>query len=140
MDTIGMFLSILIFFVIPSFYAFSFIKDPSPVNYDIQIDSERLKCESYIERRLYDALTFRGYTVRTQVPCGKYRIDLVLSTSNLAIECDGKLYHSSLAQKAHDKRKDKYLKAHGWEVHRFSGSIIHNNLQKVVVKIEEHIH
>ena len=44
------------------------------------------KCESYIERRLYQALFSRGYSVKTQEWCGKYRIDLALVGPRIAIE------------------------------------------------------
>jgi very-short-patch-repair endonuclease len=89
------------------------------------IDRERLKCESPIERRLYDALQILGYYVQTQVPCGKYRIDLALPTYKIAIECDGKAYHSTPEQKTHDRRKDAYLRKNGWRVLRFSGRMIY---------------
>lgn len=99
-------------------------------------DSERFKCESVIERRLYDALKARGEYIRTQVPCGRYSIDIALPTHHLAIECDGKAYHSSKTQKAHDRRKDTFLRANGWKVLRFSGSRIHKDLNGILRRIE----
>lgn len=57
-------------------------------------DPESLKLESPIERRLYQALKFRGEYIETQVPCGKYRIDIALPAYRIAIECDGKAYHT----------------------------------------------
>ncbi|MED4534832.1 endonuclease domain-containing protein, partial [Metabacillus fastidiosus] len=87
----------------------------------------------------YTALTNRGYEVKTQVPCGKYRIDLVLPSYNLAIECDGKAYHSSTAQKAHDQRKNAYLRRSGWKVLRFTGSQINSNMAEVIKKIDNSI-
>ena len=51
--------------------------------------SEKYKCESPIERMVYDALEARGEYVRTQVPCGRYSIDIALPVYHLAIECDG---------------------------------------------------
>lgn len=97
----------------------------------------RNKCESYIERRLYDALTSRVYSVTTQVWCGKYRIDLALMGLRIVIECDGKDYHSSPDQKAHDRRKNAYLRRKGWKVIRFSGRQINQDLRKVLQRIEE---
>lgn len=94
-------------------------------------------CESYIERRLYNALVYNGYTVHTQVPCGSYRIDLALPAYRVAIECDGKAYHSTPQQKAHDRRKNAYLRRHGWKVLRFSGSAINGNLGRVLKRINE---
>jgi very-short-patch-repair endonuclease len=100
-------------------------------------DPEGLKVESPIERRLYDALRFRGEFVKTQVPCGKYRIDIALPAYHIAIECDGQAYHSTEAQKAHDKRKNAYLRANGWKVLRFSGSKITKDLKGVIARIEK---
>lgn len=105
----------------------------------IVTDHERIKCESPIERRLYDALQLRGYYVQTQVPCGKYRIDLALPAYKIAIECDGRAYHSTPQQKAHDRRKNAYLRKHGWRVLRFSGRMINRDLAKVLARIEKEI-
>jgi very-short-patch-repair endonuclease len=101
------------------------------------IDAERNKCESPIERQLYNALVARGYAVTSQVPCSKYRIDLALVGPRIAIECDGKAFHSSPKAKARDRRKDKCLKENGWCVLRFSGRRINGDLPKVLRDIEE---
>jgi very-short-patch-repair endonuclease len=101
-----------------------------------QITAQRIKCESPIERRLYDTLVFNGYVVSTQVQCGKYRIDIAITSELIAIECDGKDFHSLPSQKAHDRRKNKYLRENGWTVLRFSGKQICNNIPKVISKID----
>jgi very-short-patch-repair endonuclease len=119
------------------FLAFIFRRKESPM-FDA-VTMQRLKCESPIERRLYDALVVRGYAVSTQVPCGKYRIDLALVGPRIAIECDGKAYHSSPEQKAHDRRKDAYLRKNGWKVLRFSGRQITRGLPHILHKIEEEV-
>ncbi|RVP93283.1 endonuclease domain-containing protein [Sinorhizobium meliloti] len=103
------------------------------------VDPESMKVESPIERRLYDALKFRGELVKTQVPCGKYRIDIALPVYRIAIECDGKAYHSTPSQKARDRRKNAYLKDNGWKVLRFSGKRINGNLSEVLRRIEREI-
>jgi very-short-patch-repair endonuclease len=102
-------------------------------------DMEWSKCESPIESRVYNALRYRGHYVRTQVPCGKYRIDIVLPHYRLAIECDGKDWHSSPEQKAHDRRKDAYLRKQGYSVMRISGSQINGNMKGVIKRIENKI-
>jgi very-short-patch-repair endonuclease len=96
-------------------------------------------CESPIERRLYNVLASRGYEVKAQVPCGRYRIDLALPRYRIAIECDGKAYHSSRSQKAHDRKKDQFLRDHGWTVLRFTGSQINGKMAYVIRKIEESV-
>jgi very-short-patch-repair endonuclease len=95
------------------------------------------KCESYIERRLYKALFDKGYLPTTQVPCGKYRIDIVVD--ELAIECDGKDFHSSAKQKINDGKKNKFLKTRGYSVLRFTGSEINTEIRRVISKIEQEL-
>jgi very-short-patch-repair endonuclease len=95
------------------------------------------KPDSPIEWRLYSALMVRGERVEPQVSCGRYRIDLVLRAYRIAIECDGKAYHSTPEQKAHDRRKNTYLRKNGWKVLRFSGSAINGRMGKVLEKIEK---
>ncbi|MED4779423.1 DUF559 domain-containing protein [Brevibacillus choshinensis] len=94
-------------------------------------------CESPIERRLYNALASRGHVVKTQVPCGRYRIDLALPHYRIAIECDGHDFHSSRSQKAHDRKKDRFLRERGWMVMRFTGSQINGKMAYVIRQIEE---
>ncbi len=131
------------FLVISSFIIMSIIFmmiDLKKVRTNPTCSSEQIyNCESYIERRLYNALVFNGYTVHTQVPCGSYRIDLTLPAYRVAIECDGKAFHSSPQQKAHDRRKNAYLRRHGWKVLRFSGQAINRDLNKVLNTIKQHV-
>ncbi|MGP4077298.1 endonuclease domain-containing protein [Halobacillus sp. K22] len=110
-----------------------FQSDPEPVE-----KSEYEKCESPIERRLYNGLVSFLYP-RTQYPEGKFRIDIAFPGSKIAIECDGKAFHSSASQKAHDRKKDRYLRSKGWKVMRFSGSRIHRSLPSVVKGISEEL-
>jgi very-short-patch-repair endonuclease len=93
------------------------------------------RCESPIEWRLYNALARKGYNVRTQVRCGPYRIDMCIG--NIAIECDGKDFHSSPEQKKYDKRRTSYLYRNGYRsVLRFTGSDINRNVNNCVNCIE----
>lgn len=109
---------------------------------------EFAKTESPIEEFLFQELRKRTdyrdlpYEVYTQVSCGSYRIDLALYTKRgrIAIECDGKEFHSSFTQVKHDEKKDKYLKQKGWHVFRFSGSEIYRARKGCVDEIEQFIH
>lgn len=123
--------------LIAGFLAYLFHKpsDHDPIL--TPVAAERFRCQSPIERILYDALVSQGYVVRTQVPCGRYSIDLAIPSLKLAIECDGKAYHSSPAQKAHDRRKNAFLRKNGWRVLRFSGRQINRELSKVLYRIKK---
>lgn len=102
-------------------------------------DQNRDKCESPIERRLYDTLRNNGYVVTTQVQEGPYRIDIALRGAKIAIECDGKAYHSSPSQKAHDRKKDAYLRTQGWKVLRFPGSRIYKDPKGIIKRIDKEV-
>lgn len=105
----------------------------------VVIDDPYMKCESPIERILYKALRNAGFDVQTQVQCGSYRIDMVLPTYKIAVEADGKAYHSTPARKARDKRRDAYLRRQGYKVLRFSGRQIMRNARGCIVRIEKEI-
>jgi very-short-patch-repair endonuclease len=133
---------IVFFGLIAAAYLFYILSpDPQPIrelNQSLLV-SERNKCQSPIERRLYDAMANRGYSVTTQVPCGKYSIDIALIGPRIAIECDGKAYHSSPDQKAHDKRKNAYLRRKGWKVIRFTGRQINQDLGMILQRIDKEV-
>ncbi|MGE7651207.1 endonuclease domain-containing protein [Peribacillus frigoritolerans] len=81
----------------------------------------------------------RDYKATTQYPIRRYRIDVALPEYRIAIECDGKAYHSSLKQKTHDRKRDKYLESKRWVTLRFSGKDINVNMSKVINRIESEI-
>lgn len=104
--------------------------------YKDKISSQHM-CESYIEERLYNALKNNGFNPIPQVRCGPYRIDLALYEYRLAIECDGKEWHSTPEQKRHDAKKNYYLKKNGWKVCRLSGKTINSNLGYAINHIKK---
>jgi len=67
-----------------------------------------------------------------------YRSDLAIigrRRVQLLIECDGKEFHSSPEQKAHDGKKDAAAAARGWRTVRFTGSEIHRDFDGCAAKI-----
>ncbi len=87
--------------------------------------------ESPIEERLSLALGTRSICagmIKTQFDLGPYRIDIAFPNVKMAIECDGRAYHSTPGQIAHDQRRDQYMAGLGWTVLRFTGSRIHRDL------------
>lgn len=103
--------------------------------YFVELD----KCQSPIEKRVLKALWMRDYKATTQYPIRRYRIDVALPEYRLAIECDGKDFHSSKKAKAHDRKRDAYLRSIGWKTLRFSGSTINRDMSKVITRIESEI-
>lgn len=65
-----------------------------------------------------DAIKIYNYVRELEV--AGYFIDIAIPDKKIAIELDGKMYHSSEEQKAHDKKKDEVLEGLGWKVLRFN--------------------
>jgi len=104
------------------------IVDPLPPH-DVDL------CESPIERRVYLGLLQHRLHATPQYRLGRYRIDLAFPSQMVAIECDGKDFHTSPKQKAHDKKRDIFMQEKGWKVLRFSGKRIYRDLPGVVATI-----
>ena len=80
--------------------------------------------ENSFEESIREALTKRGYFVDAQVGSGGYSIDLAIRDPNdksryiLAVECDGKAYHSSYSARANDRLRQEVLESKGWNFFR----------------------
>lgn len=78
--------------------------------------------DSEFERHVCEALRARGLTVRTQVPCGGFFIDLVALDSEgrrLAVECDGEFHYEEDADlRPEDYQRQDIIERSGWVVHR----------------------
>ncbi|KKI92546.1 hypothetical protein WQ54_09170 [Bacillus sp. SA1-12] len=131
MVVIFVFMSVILPFIL--FYLQSMPPKPGQLAFIVY---QRNKCESPIERRLFNALTFRGYSVRTRVRCGPYWIDLTLPAYRIAIECEGIAYHSLPKQEKHNNTKNNYLRRNGWSVLRFTGSDINGDMSNVIRRVE----
>lgn len=104
------------------------------------------RCESPMERRFLVALLFTdwfdfqpvtgrgegqiaedscGVILGQQVRISGYRVDFAMkrkgSSKRLAIEIDGKSFHSSPEQVERDKIRDRVLLVRGWSTIRFCG-------------------
>ena len=83
--------------------------------------SQMVYCESPFEEQVLEFLENQGFQVECQVGSGRFRIDLVVKDGErniIAIECDGKAYHSSLTARTRDRGRQRILEKCGWRVHR----------------------
>ncbi|MFN4877209.1 MAG: AAA domain-containing protein, partial [Aphanizomenon sp.] len=86
--------------------------------------TDTLHFDSPFEEDVYHALVQEGYTIRTQVGCSGYRIDLAVVNNKrsgeflLGIECDGASYHSSPTARDRDRLRQQVLEKLGWKIHR----------------------
>jgi very-short-patch-repair endonuclease len=89
--------------------------------------------ESPIEDELVGALLdwlhhydFRHIDFETQARVGPFRADVLVIDGDrrLAVECDGRAFHTSAEQVARDKKRDRYFASVGIGVMRFTGTEI----------------
>jgi very-short-patch-repair endonuclease len=83
-----------------------------------------LDYDSPFEKEVADALTRRGLTVKRQVGCSGFRIDLALVDPKrpgrflLGIECDGATYHNSATARDRDRLRQEVLESLDWTIVR----------------------
>jgi superfamily I DNA and/or RNA helicase/very-short-patch-repair endonuclease len=83
-----------------------------------------IQAESSFEEAVYDFLTKNGYSVKTQVGCSGYRIDMAVKHPTisgvfvLGIECDGVSYHSARTARERDRLRLSILEDIGWKIYR----------------------
>ena len=87
------------------------------------------------ERALWEHLRGRhlsGLKFRRQHPITTYIVDFCCKELKLIIEIDGKIH---LKQKEQDAYREEWLKAHGYEIIRFTNEQVLNNTHEVLQKI-----
>ena len=106
-----------------------------------ETESNREKCESNFEKKVFDDITSRGYRVIPQYNAANYRIDLVVQgeKSKLAVECDGDHWHTSVEDRERDFLRERVLQRAGWTFWRVLGSTYYNNPQKALESLWEKI-
>lgn len=98
----------------------------------------RDRCESPLERALYDHLSTRGYRVTPQARVGSYRIDLVVEgegDARLAVECDGDR-HQGPETWLEDVRRQRVLERVGWTFWRCFAATLLRRPEAVLADLE----
>jgi len=87
---------------------------------DVSEHARQQPFESLFEQRVFISIRRRGYHVIPQFPVGRRRIDLVVSgdSGRLAVECDGRVAHSTSDQIRDDMERERELRRVGWEFWR----------------------
>jgi len=92
-------------------------------NLNIPIETGR-ESDSPFEEEVYKSLTDLGYSVRKQVGCAGFYIDLAVVDPKdnnryiLGIECDGASYHSARSARDRDRLRQSVLEDKGWNIIR----------------------
>jgi very-short-patch-repair endonuclease len=92
----------------------------SPSADEVSADQRQPPFESLFEQRVFLAIRQRGYHVIPQFKVSGRRIDLVVSgtSGRLAVECDGRVAHSTPDQVRSDMERERELRRVGWEFWR----------------------
>lgn len=86
--------------------------------------TNEIQTDSSFEEAVHDFLTRNGYSVKTQVGCSGYRIDIAVKHPTmdgvfvLGIECDGASYHSARTVRERDRLHQSVLEDIGWKIYR----------------------
>jgi very-short-patch-repair endonuclease len=89
---------------------------------------------SPIERKFFKMAENLGITLIPQHPEARYKLDFLYEQDGLkfAIELDGSRYHKTRAQMTRDYVRQRYLQSLGYEVVRFTGKEIKDDVSKCV--------
>ena len=92
------------------------------LNKDLVVDSDA-DSESAFEEDVASVIREAGYNVDLQVGCSGYRIDMCVKHPKnndyvLAVECDGRTYHSSKRARDRDRLRQEVLEKLGWTFYR----------------------
>lgn len=81
------------------------------------------KYDFALENEICEFLRANGYDAETQVGCSAFKVDIAVKPQRsvnyvLAIECDGRTYHSSKATRDRDRLRQSILQRMGWSYYR----------------------
>lgn len=115
-------------------------------NFDAnQTPDEYRDFDSLFEQEVFEELKLRGYSVKKQVGCSGYKIDLAIVDPNspndyiLGIECDGATYHSSKVARDRDRNRQMVLESKGWKIFRIWSTDWFKNKNQQIEKLIEFI-
>lgn len=112
----------------------------------LHLKTKKISTSSKLEEKFYENL-------KNHIECKHsyifdfYEIDIAIPDKKIAIEIDGDYWHGNpnfypklsvrqLRRQSSDKKKDKFLKKHGWSVLRFWETDIKNNTSSCIEKIK----
>jgi hypothetical protein len=92
-----------------------------------------------IEQAFLDAAGASIAGLESQKWIEGYRVDFAVARKRLIIELDGHEYHSSRQQRTSDAIRQRALERAGYAVIRFTGTEIHNDVQRCVEETLERL-
>ncbi|MEN0038969.1 MAG: DUF559 domain-containing protein [Cellvibrio sp.] len=85
-----------------------------------------------IEKMYWDAAKEKIPSLRPQEWIGKFRVDFLILDKACIIELDGHEYHKTREQRKHDASRERFLEKNGYQVIRFTGNEIYNDVEMCV--------
>jgi very-short-patch-repair endonuclease len=76
------------------------------------------------------------FEIKEKMPFGKYFLDFAFLNIKLDVEIDGQQHNRSLESIDHDKKRDEYLKEHGWLVFRIKWINMKEDITRFLYFIE----
>ncbi|ANS52150.1 MULTISPECIES: endonuclease domain-containing protein [Bacillus cereus group] len=121
------------------FYFLSQITASSSM-YNPNNDPQRSKCYNKLEKRVYDALRYKGYhpIVQYKVSNTRFKLDFAFFSptgAKIDIEIDGPFHRTPEGMKR-DSKRDKYMKTNGWKVFRITDIALGDNFEKQILLLE----
>jgi very-short-patch-repair endonuclease len=94
------------------------------------------KCESPLEARFFIFSLDRFPEIEPQFIVDQYRLDFAIPREKVAIEIDGHEFHKTKEQRTKDTKRERYLQSKGWQVIRFTGTEIFENVYGCVEEVK----
>ncbi|MGG2028728.1 AAA domain-containing protein [Gottfriedia sp. S16(2024)] len=99
----------------------------------LELISNREKCESVFEKDVFDQIVNRGYKVIPQYEVSGFRIDMIIegTKGRIAVECDGDHWHGP-DRYEYDMNRQRMLERCGWTFWRVRGSDYYFNPEQAM--------
>lgn len=112
----------------------------SSLRYNPDTDQQRNGCSNKLEKRVYDALRYKGYNpvVQYKVTKTRFKLDFAFFSptgAKINLEIDGPFHRTPEGIKR-DRRRDTYMKTNGWKVFRITDITLKENFEKQILLLE----
>ena len=87
---------------------------------------------SPLERDFWDAWPIDRIVIVPQYPIGRYHVDFGHPETRIAIELDGRAWHSRARERAIDMQRAIEINARGWLIQHFTGRQIITDVHSCV--------
>lgn len=98
---------------------------------NVKVDNRIIKMTP-IESAFWEEAKGKIPGLKAQYNIGKYWVDFFIPKKGIVIELDGHPYHKTKEQRTYDANRERYLEKQGYQVIRFTGTEIFNDVKSAV--------